>query len=65
MTKTDFDAKLKKISERVTSNKTAFAGWKWTEKTKNIWFKLFQRQRPFWRRWHTKLFSVSANEKIF
>ena len=34
-------------------------------KAKNIWFKLFYWQTSFWRRWYTKLFSISANVQIF
>ena len=37
---------------------------KWVKKAKNFWFELFCWQKSLWRRWYTKLFSISATEQI-
>ena len=66
ITKTDFDAKLSSLNGKITPNK-----WKQLiaenelEKAKNIWSELFYWQKSFWRKWHAKLFRISANVKIF
>ena len=37
---------------------------KWVKKAKNFWFESFCWQKSLWRRWYTKLFSISATEQI-
>ena len=61
ITKTHFDATLLSLNRKITANKLSL----WVDKTKKIWFKLFYWQKSCWRRLHTKLFSISANVKIF
>ena len=51
VTKTDFDAKLQSLNKKITSNKT-----------KHL---LVENELKKLRRWHSELFSISADAKIF
>ena len=57
ITKTDFDAKLSGF----TANKKKHLR---VEKGKNVWFELLYWKKSFWRKWHTKLFRISAKRQI-
>ena len=65
ITKTDFDAKLSSLNRKITANKTRYSLIENELKKLETWFELFYRQKSFWRRWCTKLCSISATEQIF
>ena len=64
--KTNFDNTLSSLNNKIEANKAKkWVYWQWVRKAKNTWFELFYWQKSFWRRWHTKLFSISATKQIF
>ena len=64
VTKTDFDDKLKYLNQKITSNKTKNLAVG-NELKKLQTFDSIQRQKSFWRRWYTKLFSILAIAQYF
>ena len=64
--KTNFDNTVLGLNSRIAINKTKNESIEdELKKAKNIWFKLLYWQESFWRRWPTKLFSISTNKQIF
>ena len=66
ITKTDFDTKLSSLNRKITQNKSKHLIVQ-NELNKLITFysSYFIGKKSFWRRWYSKLFSISTNIQIF